>query len=453
MQVTETNADGLKRTLKVLVGQDELGERFSQRLVEIKDRVQLKGFRKGKVPVAHLKKVFGRSLMAEVLEQTVKETSSKAIADRKERPAEQPAIALPEDQDEIERIIAGKADLAYSLSFEVLPEITIVDFDRLTLDRLVADVEPAEIDKALSQLAERATTYEAEPDRAAQSGDRVTVDFVGKIDGVPFENGADEDMAVVLGQGNFIPGFEEGLIGAKAGEERVVAASFPDDYPAEHLKSKTASFDVKVKEVARPNKPAIDDALAASLGIENLAKLREIVETQLKGELDAASRLKLKRELLDQLDQLHSFELPASLVDREFDSIWRQLTKSLEEAGKTFADEGKTEENARGEYRKLAERRVRLGLVIGEVGDKNKIEVTQDELRRALVEHARRYPGQEKFVYEYFEKTPGAIQELRAPIFEDKVIDFVLERAKPSETKVTKEELMKQVAAVTETEA
>lgn len=453
MQVTETNTDGLKRTLKIVVAQGELGERFSQRLDEIKDRVQLKGFRKGKVPVTHLKKVFGRSLMAEVLEQTVKETSSQAIAERKERPAEQPSIVLPDDQDEIERIIAGQADLAYSMSFEVLPEIQIADLTQLKLERLVADVEPEQLDKAIAQLAERARTFEPEAERAAQSGDRVTLDFVGKIDGEPFENGADEDMSVVIGQGNFIPGFEEGLLGAKAGEERVVTARFPDEYPSETLAGKEATFDVKVKEVAKPNQPAIDDKLAEALGVESLDKLREVVGAQLKGELDQAARLKLKRELLDELDKAHDFALPTSLVDREFDSIWRQLTRSLEQAGKTFADEGKTEDEARAEYRKLAERRVRLGLVIGELGDKNKIEVTQDELRRALIEQARRYPGQEKFVYEYFEKTPGAIQELRAPIFEDKVVDFVLEQAKPTESKVSRDELMKQVADVTESDA
>ena len=453
MQVTETNTDGLKRTLKIVVAQGELGERFSQRLDEIKDRVQLKGFRKGKVPVTHLKKVFGRSLMAEVLEQTVKETSSQAIAERKERPAEQPSIVLPDDQDEIERIIAGQADLAYSMSFEVLPEIQITDLTQLKLERLVADVEPEQLDKAIAQLAERARTFEPEAERAAQSGDRVTLDFVGKIDGEPFENGADEDMSVVIGQGNFIPGFEEGMLGAKAGEERVVTARFPDEYPSETLAGKEATFDVKVKEVAKANEPAIDDKLAETLGVESLDKLRELVGAQLKGELDQAARLKLKRELLDALDKAHDFALPTSLVDREFDSIWRQLTRSLEQAGKTFADEGKTEDEARAEYRRLAERRVRLGLVIGELGDRNEIEVTQDELRRALIEQARRYPGQEKFVYEYFEKTPGAIQELRAPIFEDKVVDFVLEQAKPTESKVSRDELMKQVADVTESDA
>jgi trigger factor len=453
MQVTETNTHGLKRTLRIVLGQDEIGERFSRRLDEVKDRVQLKGFRKGRVPVAHLKKVFGRSLMAEVLEQAVKETSTQAIIERKERPALQPDISLPEDKDEIEKVISGKADFAYSMSFEVLPAIEIADLSGIKLERLVADVDQADIDKAIGELADRATTFEPEAGRAAEKGDRVTVDFVGKIDGTPFENGADEDMALVIGQGNFIPGFEDGLIGATTGEERVVSARFPDEYPAPDLAGKAATFDVKVKEVAKPIKPAIDDGLATTLGLESLAKLREVIGAQLQGELDAAARLKLKRELLDALDKAHTFELPGSLVEREFENIWGQLARNLERSGKTLADENKSEDEARAEYKRLAERRVRLGLVIGELGERNKIEVTQDELRRALVEHARRYPGQEKFVYEYFEKTPGAIQELRAPIFEDKVVDLVLAEAKPSESKVTKEELMKRVAEVTEQEA
>jgi trigger factor len=449
MQITETSNEGLKRTLKVVVGADELGRRFSERLGEIKDRVQLKGFRKGKVPVPHLKKVFGRQLMVEVLQETVKETSNKALADRNERPAMQPNVSLPEDQAEIERVLAGEADLAYSLTFEVLPKIEIADLSSLKLERLVADVEPDTIEKAVGELAERGTTFNPDAARAAGSGDRLTVDFVGKIGEEAFEGGTAEDAQIVLGQGSFIPGFEEGLEGAKAGEQRTVAATFPADYPVEALAGKDATFAVTVKEVAVPVRPEIDDAFAKTFGAESLEALKALVGAQIKREYDTASRLKLKRELLDQLDTVHSFELPPTLVDNEFEAMWRQVSEGLKKSGKTFADEGKSEEELRADYRRIAERRVRLGLVIGEIAEGNEIKITQDEMRRALIEQARRFPGHEKAVYEYYEKTPGALAELRAPIFEDKVVDFVLEKVKPSELKVSKDELFQKVEATT----
>lgn len=447
MQITETTSDGLKRTLKVVVGASELSERFDKRLDEIKDQVHIKGFRKGKVPVAHIRKLYGKSLMSEVLEKAVNETSSQAIAERKERPALRPDISLDGGKETMEQVIDGKADLAYSMTFEVLPEIALADFSKLRLERLVADVDEAALQKALDDIAQRSTSYEAEEGRAAGEGDRVMIDYLGKIDGEPFDGGSGEGMGVIIGQGNMIPGFEDGLKGAKAGDEKVITATFPEAYPVKTLAGKAATFDIKVTEVARPQKPEIDDAFAQQLGLENGDKLREAVSEQIKKEYDGAARTKLKRELLDELEKLHSFALPPSLVEFEFSQIWSQLEKSLKDQSKTFADEGKTEEEARAEYRTIAERRVRLGLVVGEIGDKNKIQVTQDELRRALIEQARRFPGQEKMVYEYFEKTPGAVAELRAPIFEDKVVDFVLGQAEMVERKVTREELMKAVEA------
>ena len=450
MQVTEANTEGLKRTLKVVVGADELGKRFTERLDEIKDRVQLKGFRKGKVPVPHLKKVYGRSLMAEVLQETVKETSSKAIADRNERPVMQPSYTLPEDEKEIERVLEGKADLAYSMTFEVLPSFDLVDPRTLKLERLRADVEPEAIDKAIEELVERGITFTPEEGRAAGSGDRLTIDFVGRIGEEPFEGGSGEDAQIVLGKGNFIPGFEDGLLGAKAGEERTVKATFPDDYSVEALKGKAATFTVKIKEVAASVRPVIDDAFAKTLGAENVANLRSLVSDQIKREYDNVARMKLKRQMLAQLEKAHTFELPPSLVESEFETIWRQLNETMRQSGKSFPDQDKTEEEARSEYRRIAERRVRLGLIIGEIAERNDIKITQDELRRVLIEQARRFPGQEKAVYEYYEKTPGALAELRAPIIEDKVVDFVIERAKPSEKKVPKEVLFQQPEAADE---
>ena len=443
MQITETSSDGLKRQLRVVIGAGEIGQRFQTRLDEIKGTVQLKGFRKGHVPEPHLKKLFGRSMMAETLQQMVDETSRKALTDRNERPAITPKIELPKDEGAIDSVLDGKSDLAFDMSFEVLPEIKPADFSGLSLTRLAADVDDTAIDTAVASIADRNIRYEPEDGRAAEDGDRLTIDFVGRVDGELFDNGAGEDAPIVLGQNQFIPGFEDQLKGAKAGEERDVNVTFPEAYGVDKLAGKPATFAVKVKVVAKPVMPAIDDEFAKTLGAESLTQLREMVGAQIKREYDQVSRQKLKRALLDALDKSHAFELPPSLVEAEFDGIWAQVTQQLEQAKRTFADEGKTEDEAKVEYRRIAERRVRLGLLIGEIGAKNEIEVSQDELRAALMQQARRFSGQERMVYEYYEKNPQAVAELRAPIFEDKVVDFIIELAKPTEQKVSREELMK----------
>jgi trigger factor len=443
MQVTETVASGLKRELNVIVGQGELGQRFSTRLGEVKEQVQIRGFRKGKVPVAHIKKLYGRSLMAEVLQQTVEETSRKAIADRNERPAHQPEIKLTEDKDEIERVLSGQSDLAFTMSFEILPEIKIADLTALMLERWVAEVTEEAVENAVGELRQRSIRFESEADRVAGQGDRLTIDFLGRVDGVAFEGGKGEDVQLVIGQSTFIPGFVEGVMGAKAGEEREISPTFPDNYPEKTLAGKVATFTVKVKDVARSVLPELNDEFAHTLGAESLAKLREMVRVRIASEYASLSRLKLKRQILDALDKEHDFTLPQTLVDAEFEGIWGQLTQSLQAAGKTIADQGKSEEEMRSEYRTLAQRRVRLGLVIGEIGSRNKVEVAQPEIRRALIEQARRYPGQERVVYEYYEKNPHALAELRAPIFEDKVVDLVIEQARIVEKKVFAAELVK----------
>lgn len=450
MQITETSNEGLKRTLQVVIPAGELGKRFSDRIEQIKDRVQLKGFRKGKVPLPHLKKIYGRSLMVEVLQETVRETSNQALTERKLRPAMQPSVALPEDEAEIERVLSGQADLSYSMSFEVVPPIEVADFASLKLERLVTEVDDEAIDKGIADLLERSVAYKAEEGRAAQSGDRVTIDFIGSIDGTPFDGGAAEDAAVVIGKANFISGFEDGLVGAKAGEDRTVEATFPADYAEASLAGKAASFAVKVKEVAAPERPEVNDEFAKTLGADSLVRLREIIGTQIGREYAQAARQKLKRELLDALEKAHDFELPPTLVDSEFASIWQELQDNLQRAGKSLADEGKTEEEARENYRKIAERRVRLGLVIGEIAENNDLKITQDEMRKALMEQARRFPGQEKAVYEYYEKTPGALAQLRAPLFEEKVVDFILDKARPTERKVTRDELLQELNEASE---
>lgn len=443
MQITETSSEGLKRQLRIVIGADEIGARFKERMSEIKGNVQLKGFRKGMVPDAHLKKLFGRSMMAETLQQMVDDATRNALSERNLRPAMQPKIDLPTEDGEIEKVLEGKADLSYDMSLEVLPTIAMADFAGLKLTRLVAAVDDAAIDAALSSIAERNTRYEPEEGRVAADGDRVTIDFTGYVDGEKVDNASGEGMAVVLGQSQLIPGFEDGLKGLKQGDEKSLELTFPDEYPVDTMKGKPARFDVKVTEVAKPVKPVMDDEFAKSLGVDDLAKLRELVSEQIKREYDQVSRGKLKRQLLDALDKAHDFELPPSLVDAEFNAVWEQVTRQLESAKRTFADEGKTEDGARDEYRKIAERRVRLGLLIGEIGDKNKIEVTQDELRNALIQQARQFQGQEQKVFEFYQKNPQALAEIRAPIFEDKVVDFILELAKPTEQTVSKDELLK----------
>lgn len=440
MNVTETTADGLRRELKVVVGADELERRLSARLDELKGRAKLKGFRPGHVPKEHLRKVYGRSVMAEVVQQAVADTSREALSQREERPAFQPTVGLPKDEAEIDKIFAGTSDLAYTLSFEVLPKFELMDFSKLALDKPVADVTEADIDNSVDRI--RAANLRYKPkDGPAETGDRLIIDFTGTIDGKPFEGGATEDAPVVLGSGNFIPGFEDGLAGARAGEEREVEAAFPETYPEASLAGKPARFAVKVKEVGAPETPPLDDEFAKSLGLDSVAKLRDTIKQRLEQDRAVASRLKVKRALLDALNEGHHFELPPTLVDNEFQSIWSQVTADLERSKRSFEDEGTTEDKARTEYRDIAARRVRLGLILSEVGTRSKIAVTDEEVSRALLERVKQFPGQERQVYDYYRNNPQLIAELRAPIFEDKTVDYILELAKVTETKVTAEEL------------
>jgi trigger factor len=440
MNVTETSAEGLRRQLKVVIGADELEKRLSERLDELRGKARLKGFRPGHVPKEHLRKVYGRSVMAEVVQQAVAETSREALSQREERPAFQPTVGLPEDQTEIDKIFAGASDLAYTLSFEVLPKIELMDFSKLKLEKPVAEVTDADIDQSLERIRSANLRYKPK-EGAAESDDRLIVDFVGSIDGTPFEGGAAEDAPIVLGGGNFIPGFEEGLTGARSGESREIEATFPADYPQVNLAGKTARFAVKIKEVGAPETPPLDADFAKSLGLESVEKLRETVKQRLEQDRAGASRLKLKRALLDALNDAHNFELPPTLVDNEFQAIWQQVTADLERAERSFEDEGTTEEKAKADYRDIAARRVRLGLILSEVGARNQIAVTDEEVSRALLERVRQFPGQERKVYDYYRNNPQLLAELRAPIYEDKAVDYILELAKVTDKAVTPEEL------------
>jgi len=436
MNVIETNTDGLRRELKVVVGADELERMLSTRLDDLKDKAKIKGFRPGHVPKDHLRKVYGRSVMAEVVQQAVAETSREALSQRDERPAFQPKVALPEDEKEIDQIFAGTGDLAYTLSFEVLPTVEIMDLATVTLERPVTAVTDEDIAKSVDNILATNQNYKPKDD-AAKTGDRVTIDFVGKLDGEAFEGGTAVDAQIVLGGGNFIPGFEDGMIGAKTGEERTVEATFPADYPEVKLAGKTVQFDMTVKEVAAPETPTLDDEFAKSLGVESVEQLRETVRARMQQDRDMASRLKVKRALLDALNEGHTFELPPTLVDNEFEAIWSQVTKDLEHHKKTFEDEGTTEEKAREEYSDIAARRVRLGLLLSEIGSRNEIKVTDEELNRALLERIRQFPGQEREVYDFYRNNPEMLAELRAPVFEDKVVDYILELAKVTDTPVS----------------
>ncbi len=440
MQVTETVSEGLKRELKIVVQAPELQERVNSRLEEMKDKVRLKGFRPGMVPVEHLRKLYGRSVMAEVLEQTISETSKKALVERDERPADKPDISLPEDEKLVEGVIAGERDLEYTMSFEVLPEMELVDLRKLEIEKPVAEVAEDEIEKGLGQLLDSSTSYEDKKTKA-KDGDQVRIDFIGRIDGEAFEGGTAEDVAVVIGKNAFIPGFEDGLVGVRAGDETTITTTFPENYPAKHLAGKAAEFEVKVRAVAAPKRPEPDDEFASGMGFESIDKLREAVRERLAKELEGGTRVKMKRGLLDALDEAHDFDLPPSLVEREFADLWAQLNRQMEQRGETFSDLGQDEDAEKEKNRKLAERRVRLGLVLSEIGRQNKIEVSDDDLKRAMLEQARQYPGQEKKVIEYFQKTPGALMDLHAPIYEDKVVNYALALVKQKERKVTSKEL------------
>lgn len=443
MQVTETKAEGLKREIEVVVPAADLEARLQTRLFEAKDQVRLKGFRPGKVPVSHLRKTYGRSLMAEIVNQIINETPRKVIADRNERSAMQPEIAMSEDEAEAEKVLGGGTDFRFTLRYETLPSFDVKDTSGIAIERPVVEVADEEVEEQVKRIAENARTY-SDKDGAAENGDRVTMDFVGKIDGEAFQGGSAEDSNLVIGSGQFIPGFEDQLVGAKAGDEREVKVSFPEDYGAAHLAGKQAVFDVKVKAVAAPGELELNDDLAKQMGLESIEKLREIVRGQIESQFGAMTRQKVKRQLLDALDKDYNFPLPEKLVEAEFNNIWSQVSRELEQSGKTFEDEDTTEEKAREDYRKLAERRVRLGLVLSEIGEKAGVTISDEELQRALFEQVRQYPGQEQQVYDYFRKTPEAIQSLRAPIYEEKVVDHLLGSVKVTDKTVSREELMKE---------
>lgn len=442
MQVTEVSNEGLKREFAILVPKADLDAKVDGKLAEIKDKVQLKGFRPGKVPLAHLKKTFGKSVMGEIVEETVNAATQTAVTERNLRPAQPPRVELTAKADDV---VAGKTDLTFNVTVDVMPDFTPVDPATLELKRLTADVPDEDVEKALSSMADQQRTFTTKGEgAAAETGDQVKIDFEGKIDGVAFDGGKAEDFALVLGSGRFIPGFEDQLVGVKAGDDKAVNVTFPEAYGSADLAGKAAVFDVKVKDVLGADAVEIDDAFATRMGIENLDKLKDLIRQQMGNDFARASRTHIKRALLDALDKAHDFPLPQGMVEAEFDAIWRAVLGELEREKKTFEDEGKTEDELKAEYRKIAERRVRLGLVLAEIGRLNSLDLTQEELSRAISAEARRFPGQEQQVFEFYQKNPQALAQIRAPLYEDKVVDFIVAMAKVEDEKVSKEDLFKE---------
>ena len=443
MQIVEKSGEGLSRVYGVTVPVADLTEKLEARIAEITPTLNIKGFRPGKVPTAHVRRLYGKALMGEVLEQTISETSQKVIADNNLRPAGEPDLKPDGD---LNAVIDGVADLSYELSLDLMPDFTPVDASTLELKRPVYEPAEAEVDEAVAELAKQNRTYEPRTGKTvkAKDGDLVVIDFVGKLDGEAFEGGSATDAELTLGSGQFIPGFEEQLVGAKPDTDVEVKVTFPENYQAANLAGKEAVFEVKVKEVKAPVETVADDAFAEKLGIENLEKLRELLKTNLAEQYNRASRFKLKRALLDQLDTKHDFPLPPKMVEAEFASIWSQVQQDKTNGSLPADDAEKTDEQLEAEYRKIAERRVRLGLVLAEVGRAENVQVTDQELAEAMRQEAMRYGPQAQQIFDLFRQNPNAQAQLRAPIFEDKVVDLIVSKAKVEDEKVSKEELLKE---------
>nr|Q9X6W7.1 RecName: Full=Trigger factor; Short=TF; AltName: Full=PPIase [Azospirillum brasilense]AAD37434.1 trigger factor [Azospirillum brasilense] len=435
MNITETSADGLKREYKVVISAQDIEQKVQGRLEELRRTVQLPGFRPGKVPVAVIKQRYGGSVLAEALEDAIADSSRQALNERGLRIAMQPKINVEKYED--------GGDLSYTMGVELLPDIEPGDLSGLELEKPVATVEDSAVDEALTRLASaHSVQAPVTEDRAAEKGDIAVIDSPVRSTGEALPGMDGKDYPLELGANQFVPGFEDQLVGAKAGEHRTVKVTFPADYPHDRLKGADTVFEVDVKEL-RKNVPAeVNDDLAKEFGMESLEKLREAVGRPHQGRIRQRVALRVKRQLLDKLAEAHSFEVPPGMVDVEFEGIWQRLQQELQN-GTAGEDAGKPEEELKTEYRGIAERRVRLGLLLSEIGRRNDIQVTQDEINRALIAEARRFPGQERQVFEFFKQNREALENLRAPIFEDKVVDYILDQAKVSEKPVSAEELMK----------
>ena len=442
MQIKELEAEGLSKTFAVTVPKEDLATKLEAKIKEMQPQVSLKGFRPGKVPTSHIRKMFGQSIMNDIVQEVVNESSQKAINDNKIRPAGQPQIDLRANG---EAVTKGTADLEYTMKVESIPDFDPVNPEKLKFTKLVHTATKKDIDERLKELASSQKTYKKKAKTAkAKKDDAVLIDFVGTVDGVAFEGGAMEGHQLVLGSGTFIPGFEDQLIGAKAGDELDVKVTFPDPYQSADLAGKDAVFATKVIEVQGAKDSEIDDDFAKKFGMEDAEALKTAVKEQYETELEGQSRLRLKRAILDELDKKHKFDLPPGMVEAEFTNIWNQVQAEKEAGNLDEEDEKKTDKQLEKDYRKIAERRVRLGLVLAEMGQKHEIQITNEELQQAMVTEARQYPGQEQQVIEFYQKNPQAIAQLRAPIYEEKVVDLIVEKAKMTDKKVDKDTLFEE---------
>jgi trigger factor len=439
MQITETSNDGLKREFKVTIPERDVQKRVDSRLAQLGGGLKLPGFRPGKVPLPVLKQRFGRSVMGEVLEQTISDSSSRLLSERGLRPAGQPRIEILSG--------AERGDLEYSMAVELIPDIKVMDFKGISLERLVVDVPESEIDQAIERAAQRyRKTQPVAAPRPAQKDDVAVIDFVGRVDGTEFAGGSANDYHLQIGSGSFIPGFEEQLIGVSPGEQKSVTVTFPAEYPRAEVAGKEAAFDVTIKELRELAALVVDDALAKDMGANDLADLRQSMAKGLGAEYAGLSRTRTKRQLLDILAEKHAFDAPAGLVETEFTAIWNQIEADRQLGRLDPEDANKSEDELKKEYREIAVRRVKLGLLLSEVGRINNVQVTNDELSRAIMTEARRFPGQERKVVEYYQKTPQAMIQLRAPIYEDKVVDFILDQAQVTERRVSVEDFTKEMS-------
>ncbi len=438
MQVTETVAEGLKREFTVVIPAQSFKERIETRLKDRQRSMRLPGFRPGKVPMALVAKHWRQQVTGEELQSTIGDSSAQIVSDRGLRPAGQPKIEITNFSDD--------ADLEYKMALELLPEIEPIDLSQLELTRTTVEVPDAEIEQALERLATDQAKSEPVPEpRPAAKDDVVVADFVGRIDGVEFEGGKAEGHYIRIGSNQLIPGFEDQLVGAMPGEKREVKVTFPADYPRRELADKEAVFDVEVKELRQLLPATIDDELAKSLGLDSLEALRQRVREQLESEYGAASRTRLKRQLLDKLAENHNFEMPPGMVESEFQQIWSQV-EADRQAGRTDPDDkDKSDDELKAEYRSIAERRVKLGLLLSEIGRRSQVEVKQDEMGRAIMAEARRYPGQERKVIDFYQNNPDALARVRAPLYEDKVVDYILDTAKVTERKISPEQFAEEL--------
>ena len=423
MQLTERRSEGLLRVYDVVVPASELQQKLNAKIAEVQPRVKIKGFRPGKVPASHIRKVYGPSMMQDIINETVQNSTKEGLEKVNARPASEPTLDLKSD---INQVVAGQSDLAFELSLEIMPDFEPADLKGIAVTRPVAAVTDEQVDEELNLIAQQQRGYE-DKDGVAADGDAVIVDFVGRIDGEAFAGGAAEDAQVVIGSGQFIPGFEEQLVGAKADEKRTLKVTFPADYGEASLAGKDAEFETTVKKVRAPKQGAPDDAWAQELGMGSLNEVKDALRQRIQTQHLTQSRAKAKRSLFDKLDALHDFELPPRMVDAEFNQIWRQIEADQQAGRLDPSDAGKSEDELKGEYRAIAERRVRLGLLLAEIGRRHKIEVNDQEVAQAISNQARNFPGQERQIFEMYQRNPQMVAGIRAPIYEEKVVDYILE--------------------------